>query len=388
MLSLLLQLSLALVIVSPVQSALAFGGKSSYSDPSSSLGAFFVDESREDRDTMDDWATSDELRTQWLRFQTEIRSPDFAPCESWKTCPARREVPRWIDWDLWMQLNLEAADLWADLVACAPNQNPEAARIAYYRAKSYCHRDSAASERLASRLQLLHGRIRDFVNSTTVAWPDKYQDESTITALNRIVPFHPLFVQVVLEYASTIVRFYTPDGRFRGDPAYDSSWIDGNYNRSFGDRVEAILEGRPDAVSERYQQARAYLNLHLLLGFLPKPATLNKLPSWGLWRASSWMLNAIMSRQSFVSHGRIRDRSVFYLSYALTSSIGWYGRFEPTLPAAISQDRGGVVAEFRAMAERYGFPTDRRKFCSTKPLVYNICFAIDPSNPDETMEQY
>lgn len=360
--------------------AFAFGGSKDYRDPPSQIGRFFTDAARADR-SPPHWTgySPAELQARWIEFQKKVLAPDpEKKCSTWQECDLT-VVRHWLDWVLWFRLNLEAAELWESLVACAENQDPERARIAYYHAQSFCPRDARMDEELGSRLFSLHGRVRDFLISTNVEWANRSSARDLIRTLRTIIPVHPLFAQVFTEYVATVVRF----SRQRLDQG-ESNWIEPRYGREFGDRVNAILRGKAEAISERFQHARTFANVHLILSFFPN--TTPNVPGWGLWREGSALLAALISQQMTASH-RLTEVAwdVSWLTFEVRNPLSTEDGAAPNtlLSGLLLDHEASLVTEYRALAERYGLPTDRHRLCRFSPP---LCFARDPSNPDERME--
>ena len=367
----------------------AFGrseGVENYRDPSSTLADYFTSARRDDRPdpSYNSWPTDTEIQSRSSRFLETIRGDSFHTCPYSESCKTA-DISRWLDWDIWFQINREAALIWSRLVDCQ-NGNSEKARQAYYRARDLCPGDKEEGRALFDRISQLHGKVADFAGSTRIQRIDPWMDRERLTLLPPVAPTHPLYAQILVEHATTIVRFSTADGGFPRGITHPQYWIEPRYNRSFGTRAQSVVRGLPESQKPEYNQARAYVNTLTLLSLLPQ-RTPQDVDRWGLWADASSLVIRHIHNQMQISHAANDDhRSAAFLASDVLGR-DWRDQQVSHPPALVEAD-ASVIVEMRSLAARYGLATDRRQYCVSQSLQYRFCFALDPSNPAETFDAF
>ena len=384
-------------------------GRFAYSDPPLTSEGFFKDLQRGDRA---------ELRSRWLTEESIASGMATLSGGLEQQHPA---ALGWLNWELYGALNLESSRVWSALVECNDG-NTELARVAYYQAKKLCSSrlGSQSSEEIERGLRSLHGKIMDFLSTSRIQW-SYFGSESLISLANESeernpeerrswleryhaqqrlngtiqasasefvrnhLPIHPLFSQIALEILATVARFHLgPTYVFRDG----TSWIDGMPSVAFAQRVTEVVRGSRTAESDRYRTARAFANAHLIVRLFPVqgafPIYRSEPPEAGLWQQATNTLIYFVSMQRLSYRSELTDLTAAIP--ALVSGVSYLnGLPRSTLPV-LSDPRGSVVSEFRALALRYGIDTSREQECgefAVPELNHHSCMAIDPSNPDE-----
>ena len=351
---------------------------------------------------------SEALRELDARIRAELSTYPWVPMgalpsprdpqldDSWREALAKSPDHSLIDWAAWAKLNQEAKRAWDSLVTCNLG-DVELARVAYYKATRLCSRSEEEGTRVFATLVELHAQARDFLKTQAL------ERFTARRGKDLPVPFHPFLTQVMLEYVSTVVRFFTPKPITAWKEAVPPAWIDPAYSRSFMEQVEQVYllpESDPDhalAVKDSTgatSHAAIYVRSHLILSWIGKTQEKSSY-RWGLWpHASVALVNFVAIQTPRRSAWKRWDAGQpFDAPIARLADEIKEISFPSELPgpransqgiSAVSgldfaHPSGDVVREFRALAGTYGLSVEVPKHCASGQS--GRCFAVDPSHP-------
>lgn len=354
----------------------------------------------------------------WSEFATQVRAanPEKSPASL-------------ADWQVLSDLNLQAAGLWDELVAC--NQgDAEAARANYFRAHPCA--DAADAATTKAKLTQLHQRFFDFLATTQFKIPrsstrnipwntetlggrlfgriladlgrslsgqpgDFDSHDPAVRAFmalrNQPFPeFHPLFSQLVVEYLAVINRVtrsvYESPYRMASQMEHDNALLDFNFNPyPIGLRPSELAYweelGKLNLLDrqETYVTARAFGNVWYLYSLMAK----QDCDRHGLWPELSFASINVIRGHHFDTSREIAR---------VIEDAGCRGKRPPQLaewaqePVRLN-DRDLVLVQ-RQMGMRYGFKAfdrvkclnDLRTVVRQSPDFY-ICFTVDPAAPHD-----